>query len=695
MPALRGFSDNAFQTRSDLFCAARSLIRPLLACRSPSGARVKAQPPSYAAFDDVAAQLEGFCRPLWAIHAIITGESDLQSWLQGLSAGVDPDSTDYWGNVGDFDQRMVEMEAIAFALLSCPGPIMSALNDKDKGNLITWLLQINDHDMPRNNWRWFRIFVNLALTKTLGLPHDDVKHHMDQDFAMLDQFYISDGWSSDGLWGDERKQADYYSGSFAIQFAQLLYVKFADNDEDRVEKYRDQAKKSALTYWRYFSTNGAAIPFGRSLTYRFAFAAFWASLALAEIQLPAPMNDMGIIKGMLLRHLRWWTKHSDMFNQNGTLTIGFAYPNMYLSEAYNSSQSVYWCLKSFVILGLPENHVFWNCDELPHPMVAVNAENSSIEKRPEVIQLNWPARHILCNAQEHHFLLSSGQMTTNYFKAREAKYGKFAYSSAFAFSVPTGLALHQIAPDSTLSISIDGGETWKVRWKPSNVRVEYVPVALGGGDEEQVPALVSVWKPFNYHALELETSLIPAMKQYPGWHIRIHDIRGLNSLIGTGCEYADLVDASFAVPALTEQGYHINKLSSPPADNTTYGWWQDQSSILVKSQHGASGIVNLSPDISVPGSDRCEMVKQGVTSHGHLIEAEPNTNLISPKTFIPSIQSQLSCSPDNQQSVMLVSAVFAVSEESGQRQDVIKMWSQRPEVKITRNASGSNDIRII
>jgi hypothetical protein len=123
--------------------------------------------------------------------------------------------------------------------------------------LITWLRQINDHKMPQNNWLWFRVFVNLALTKTLGIARDELQGQIAADLNTLDTFQIGEGWSSDGAWGDERKQADYYSGSFAIQFAQLLYVRFnGDQDHARAEQYRQSARQFGSVFWRYFDTNG-------------------------------------------------------------------------------------------------------------------------------------------------------------------------------------------------------------------------------------------------------------------------------------------------------------------------------------------------------------------------------------------------------------------------------------------------------
>lgn len=73
---------------------------------------------------------------------------------------------------------------------------------------------------------------------------------------------------------------------------------------------------------------GAAIPFGRSLTYRFACGGFFAALALANVsEMPNPLETPGAIKGYLLRHLRWWARHSeDIFDPDGTLNLGWIYP---------------------------------------------------------------------------------------------------------------------------------------------------------------------------------------------------------------------------------------------------------------------------------------------------------------------------------------------------------------------------------
>jgi hypothetical protein len=272
MPPLSGFSENPFQTRSDLVRAATALLKPLQQYRSPGKARIRIATGAGAGFSETAAQLEGFARPLWVVPSLLLesetsastdGDADAnldgldpKSWLDGLEAGTDLASSEYWGDVGDFDQRMVEMESIAFALLIAPERFVPR-EPQPRDRLAAWLRQINDRRMPENNWRWFRVFVNLALVKALGVPMDEVRSLIEQDLALLDSFYLGEGWSSDGIWGDERKQADYYSGSFALQFAQMLYVRLSDCfDEARAQRYRDQAGLFASSFWRYFDVNG-------------------------------------------------------------------------------------------------------------------------------------------------------------------------------------------------------------------------------------------------------------------------------------------------------------------------------------------------------------------------------------------------------------------------------------------------------
>lgn len=213
--------------------------------------------------------------------------------------------------------------------------------------------------MPNTNWLWFRVFANLGLKKNGGKFSQD---RLDSDIKHLDTFYRGDGWSNDGPEHIHRKspnnppyhsfvaelsnnqlcprpEMDYYSSSFAIHFLQLLYARLAgDEDPERAAEFKKRAQIAALDLAHYFDETGRAIPFGRSVGYRFAMCAFWGALAYADIELPAPLT-WGMVKGIVMRHLRWWQTQPKIWSSSGTLTIGYSYPNMYMAENYNSPGS--------------------------------------------------------------------------------------------------------------------------------------------------------------------------------------------------------------------------------------------------------------------------------------------------------------------------------------------------------------------
>jgi hypothetical protein len=155
---------------------------------------------------------------------------------------------------------MVEMEIISYALLSAPEVIFHKQEPRARKNIAAWLGTINGKDFPTTNWLWFRVMTNLALVKVCGIPYEELKASMEADLSQLEKFYLDEGWAADGTWSDEGRQADYYSGSFAIQFSQLLYVKMAEDlDPERCKRYREYASLFAASFWRYFGSDGTHV----------------------------------------------------------------------------------------------------------------------------------------------------------------------------------------------------------------------------------------------------------------------------------------------------------------------------------------------------------------------------------------------------------------------------------------------------
>jgi len=579
-------------------------------------------------YDDIAAQLEGFSRPIWGLASFLAGGGDYEGtkrWVDGFKNGTNPNGEEFWGNMRDKDQRMVECSAIGFAIAVAKEKLWDPLSDEAKVNFENWLGGMNDKEMPNTNWLWFRVFSNLGLSRA-GSPRFDAKR-MKADMDHLDTFYIGDGWSRDGPEGVV--QLDYYSSSFAIQFAQLAYSKLAQTDDpERCEEYRNRARKFALDFVHYFDEEGRGIPFGRSLTYRFAMSSFWGALAFADVELPAPLT-WGIVKGLQLRNIRYWARQPGAYYPDGTLTIGFNYPNQSMTENYNSPGSPYWCCKSFVSLALPESHPFWAAKEEPYPEALRNT----------VKALHHPL-HITSNLGGHTFLLSSGQQCSYPVKQSAAKYGKLAYSSAFGYSVPVGNGtLEELGGDNTLALTDDNGETWKCRRDTREARIE------------DGKWLRSMWYPWK--DVEVETWLVPPQKETPLWHLRVHRLktgRRLNSAEG-----------GFAIYGQDEDGRALE-----PSTGEEFGTLKKQSEARVASRAGVSGIVTL----ATSGGGRM----------GIPLRTDANTNLIVPRAILPTLGADHDASDKN---IWLITGVFALPSIKGEkraRKGWMAEWEKRPVV---------------
>lgn len=148
------FCSNPLETRDDVAAAVTLLLDPLAEGASPRGALTKVGA-SGTRFDETAAQVEGFARPLWGLAPLLAGGyqyAGVRRYVQGLIAGTDPESSEFWGYMEDQDQRMVEACPIGFALAVANEHFWDPLTEKQKKNVEAWLGSMNDKDMPNTNW---------------------------------------------------------------------------------------------------------------------------------------------------------------------------------------------------------------------------------------------------------------------------------------------------------------------------------------------------------------------------------------------------------------------------------------------------------------------------------------------------------------------------------------------------------------
>lgn len=559
------FAGNPLTTREHVKAAFESLYDPLRPFFSPGGARVKLGS-SGALFSEECEQLEGFARPLYGIVPFCLGSGRFDDWelyRGGIEHGTDPAHPEFWGISGT-GQRMVEMAALGFALSFVSEKVWQPLSDKAKDNLTAWLSRINEHELPDNNWQFFRVIVNLGL-QTVGRGYDERANQLSLD--AIERHYKRDGYYYDGAPG----RVDYYV-PWAYHTYGLIYASSPLARPEVARRYRQRARQFAGRYEYWFDSRGAAIPFGRSLTYRFAQGAFWGALAFADEE----ALSWARLKGLYLRHLRYW-KTQAISGRDGVLSLGYAYENLHACEPYSSACSPYWCMKYFLALAAPEEHGFWQAEE---------ESSEQFEAELERIRAEPVAGMIFQRDAAHSLLLSAGQDETRFVNT-QAKYGKFAYSSRFGFSIaPPELVPEHGVHDSMLALREKTGP-WRVRVRTLESFI----------DERTV---YSRWKPWD--DVEVETLLVACGMP---WHVRIHRIRSSRGLFSA------------------EQGFALG------LDGRESAWFEheynlERSGICARTGFGTSGIVDLAKG-----------------RQADLQRALPNTSLLWPRTVIPRLSSEL------------------------------------------------------
>ncbi len=508
------------------------------------------------------AEMEGFSRLFWGMVPLLAGGGDDPLWetcLQGIINGTDSSHVEYWGESGDYDQRFVEMAVFGLALALIPDRVWEPLTEPQKDRLAAWLGQCNQHPVFDCNWLFFPVLVNMGFCR-LGLPYDQAG--MERNLNRIENFSLSGGWYSDGEGG----HSDYYT-PIAIHYFSLIYAKLMEHvDPARCGRFKARSTRFAKDFIRWFAPDGSALPYGRSLTYRFAQSAFWSAMAFAGVESEA--IPMGVIKGLVLRNLRWWFS-KPIFRPDGALSVGYAYPNLVMAENYNGPGSPYWAMKTFLPLALPDDHPFWQAEELSLPELPPRAH----PQHPTLDVVRDPGNG-------HVVAFNAGHSSTNEHTHTSAKYEKFAYSNVFGFSVPRAeWGLSQGAIDSMLALS-ERDNLFRVRRR----------------NEESVHGAgfaYSRWMP--WFDVEVRTWLLTGLP----WHIRVHRIETGRVLTAAEGGFALSLDAGLA----TETSPYFAEAAS------------DAGTVAIHRLVGFEEAL--------------------------LIYPQANTNLLHPRTVIPTLQAEL------------------------------------------------------
>ncbi|MED3793623.1 DUF2264 domain-containing protein [Niallia alba] len=491
---------------------------------------------SGSVYGETRRDIEGFLRTLWGLGPLGTSTSKINKYKKyfdaankGIMEGTNPASKFYWGHLHNYDQLFVEMGALSCYLLLTKESFWDQWNSSQQKNIFQWMNQINHHTIPNTNWLFFRILVNTFFEEAnLAINNEQIE----QDLTELDSYYLDDGWYFDGY----DNQIDYYI-PFAMHYYGLLFSTFYKRKSVSISKFKERGKIFGKSFKNWFVKDGTALPFGRSLTYRFAQSSYWAAAIYSDINI----EDVSLseAKYLLTNNMREWFQ-KPIFTAEGFLSIGYYYPNLVMAEGYNAPGSPYWALKNFIILALPDNHDFWKEPEI-QPKFSKKVQNPY-------------SRMLLVHNEDGSELqaFTAGQHSHEHAHG-EAKYEKFVYSTTFGFSVAKGYVLpKQGAFDNTLALSES-----EFHFRSPFGYEEYTV------EEEFV---YSLWKPWD--DVTVKSFIIPVSP----WHVRVHIIQSNRPL--------HIFEGGFSCP-----------------DDGTQVITKQENSIFYQSSIGISGLISMESNL--------------------------------------------------------------------------------------------------
>jgi hypothetical protein len=309
--------------------------------------------------------LEGFARtaPLFAawlysgrparFHSELTGEdTDLIAVLRnGILAGVDPDSGEYWGDItaatqqAGADQRSVEAADIARTLWLTKPLIWDHLQLRERQKILRWLAPAGRFQPPTNNWALFPIVVTLVLAQLEpdGRAEARVTAAREQ-FAAYRRLYRESGWFNDPPNG-----VDFYN-TWAISY-ELFWINELAPDFDRDFITSAVASSGHLTE-HLISPRGIPI-MGRSICYRTA-----VPVPVLAARLVNPANEPTHARRAL--DVVWSHFLSRGALRDGALSQGYYEPDLRFLDRYSGPGSCHWGLRSLTLAFLfAADDPFW------------------------------------------------------------------------------------------------------------------------------------------------------------------------------------------------------------------------------------------------------------------------------------------------------------------------------------------------
>lgn len=415
----------------------------------------------------IPAFLENFCRPFWGIAPIIAQGEEIYLDINGkkvsaaeymrevLSKGFAEDGTgwesfkEYFNAYTYENQNITELAGLLvgiwFAREQLWEPIEKSERDRYANELYKMAVEAFDHSWPNNHY-WFPLFT-VTVLKRLGYDFPETERMLSYGLDFLDKLYLGKGWYFDGEFG----RFDYYE-AWSLHMYPLLWTLIADESFKDYQKHKEEyirrTNKFLKFYTHWFDERGAQVPFGRSLSYRFAASSLFPIAVMAGCDIEPELAGR-----VLSKNIEYF-KENCKLEESGILPEGYMYKAYGVTEGYTSDGGAYWCCKSFLSLLMDKEHPFWQTEKAKLP-----SEKGNYTVRPEHDKINlvFTGNDGIVTMYNNTTQYYQNHMHTHRFGDMRSWYGKFAYNSASGFgcSVPDVISLDSmiglITPDEAMT----------------------------------------------------------------------------------------------------------------------------------------------------------------------------------------------------------------------------------------------------
>lgn len=273
-------------------------------------------------------------------------------FIKAITKGTDPGDPDYWGDPIPNDQVG---SIIALGIYINPKVFWDPLTQQQKENLLKYFQKQTLNSTYPGNHYYFHM-TPMSILEKYGYGSN--REFYTKMSERLMGWYRGNGWFSDGI----NNGFDYYNTWGFQLYNQVLYK----YDSKWKAQFGERVEKATVGFFEsfpfLFGRDGGPIPWGRSLSYRFASN---SAIAWSVINHTCTLSN-GEARRIASGSLKYFWEHGCL-GANGLLDIGYWGSNAGLAEDYLYPGDPYFAVQGLSCLLIPESDPFWTDVEEPIP----------------------------------------------------------------------------------------------------------------------------------------------------------------------------------------------------------------------------------------------------------------------------------------------------------------------------------------